>query len=87
MNWYVAEVLLQSAIEPKGTGYSPLIERSYFLVSADDETSANERAITAARSKQHSYTNAEGETVRWDFLKLERVREVMDKSLRDGTEV
>jgi hypothetical protein len=87
MNWYVAEALFQSAIAPQIASYSPLIERTYFLVSADAETAANEKAVTLARSKEHSYANAEGDTVQWSFLKIERVREVLDETLGDGTEV
>ena len=87
MNWYVAEALFQSTIDAAGPSYSPLVERSWFLVSADDEAAADAKAKRLAQSKQESYANADGESVRWVFLRIERLREVMDDVLTDGTEV
>jgi len=87
MNWYVAEAVFESGIEHSGSSYSPLIDRTWFLVSAEDEPSAEAKAEVLARSKEHSYANAEGETVHWTFSRIERLREVMDDQLGDGTEV
>lgn len=87
MNWYVAEAIFQSAIDEAGSSYSPLVEKSWFLVSADDEKAAESKAQVLARSKEHSYANGDGEKVRWLFLRIVRLREVMDERLADGTEV
>lgn len=87
MNWYVAEAIFQSAVAESGPNYSPLIERSWFLVSATDETAADAKAMALAQSKQESYVNADGAEVRWIFLRVERLREIMDECLADGTEV
>lgn len=87
MSWYVAEALFQSTIDEAGPSYSPLVEKSWFLVSADDEAAAHAKAMGLAQSKRESYANADGERVCWVFLRIERLREVMDELLTDGTEV
>jgi hypothetical protein len=87
MSWYVAEAIFKSTIEGANSSYEPLVEQSWFLVSADDETSAQTKASSLARSKEHAYTNAEGEKVSWVFFRLVRLREIMDDCLADGTEV
>jgi hypothetical protein len=55
MNWYVAEAVFESEIEHTSANYSPLIDRTWFLVSAEDEDSAGAKAVVLARSKEHSY--------------------------------
>src|SRR5690606_31529613 len=87
MNWYVAEAVFQSSIEKAGADYIPLIERSWFLVSAPNEANAHEKATTLAKGRRESYANADGEQVSWILLRVERVREVMDIELKDGTEI
>jgi len=87
MNWYVAEAVFQSSIEGVGTNYDPLVERSWFLVSAGSENAAREKAVLLGRSKEHSYSNSEGENVVWQLKTIENIREVMDEVLVDGTEV
>jgi hypothetical protein len=87
MSWYVAEALFQSTIDEASPGYSPLVERSWFLVSADGEAAAHAKATDLAQAKRESYANADGENVRWAFLHIARLREVMDDLLTDGTEI
>src|SRR3569623_1944144 len=40
MNWYVVEAVFESAVPNTGANYSPLLKRSWFLVSAKDESTA-----------------------------------------------
>jgi hypothetical protein len=87
MNWYVAEAIFRSAIDEAGPTYSPLVEKSWLLISADDEITAHVKATGVAQSRQAVYVNADGERIRWVFLRIGRVREVMDDLLVDGTEV
>lgn len=87
MNWHVAEAIFQSSIDGASADYLPLTERSWFLVSAEDEESALTKALELARARRESYVNADGENVHWAFVRIERVREIMDVELTDGTEV
>jgi hypothetical protein len=87
MNWYVAEAIFRSRIDGGSPGYVPLTERSWFLVSAPDEEVALGKATELAKAKSQSYANADGEEVLWVFVRIERVREIMDVELVDGTEV
>ena len=87
MNWYVAEAVFESVVEAAAPDYLPLVERSWFLISAPDEEMAQAKAVALATARQESYSNVAGETVRWPLRRIERVREVMDRVLGDGTEV
>ena len=87
MNWYVAEAMFKSSIDDAGPGYVPLAERSWFLISAADEETAHSKAVEIAKSRPESFANSEGEQVRWKFVRIERVREIMDAELVDGTEI
>ena len=87
MNWYVAEAVFNSIIDGAEDSYTPLIERSWFLVSADDESLAQAKAVALAEKRLDAYDNPAGERVRWVFQRIERLREVMDRELQDGTEV
>lgn len=87
MNWHVAEAIFQSSIDGASPEYVPLTERSWFLVSAPDEETALAKATELAKAKRESYANADGEPVHWVFVRIERVREIMDVDLVDGTEV
>jgi hypothetical protein len=87
MNWHVAEAVFQSSIESAGSNYEPLMERSWFLISAPDEETALKKATELAKARHESYANADGEQVHWTFVRIERVREIMDAELVDGTEI
>lgn len=87
MNWHVAEAIFQSSIERASSDYLPLTERSWFLVSAPDEETALAKATKLAAAKQELYANADGERVHWAFVRIERIREIMDVELVDGTEI
>ena len=87
LNWHVAEAIFQSSINGARPEYVPLIERSWFLISAPDEEAALSKATEFAKAKRESYANADGEVVDWVFVRIERIREIMDVELKDGTEV
>lgn len=87
MNWHVAEAIFQSSIDGARPDYAPFTEWSWFLISAPDEEAALAKATDLAKAKRESYANAAGELVRWVFVRIERVRQIMDVELGDGTEV
>ena len=87
MNWYVAEAVYESGLEHSGSKYSPLIDRTWFLVSAEDEPSAEAKADVLARSKEHSYANEKGQLVKWTFVRLVEVTEMIDQRFEDGAEL
>jgi hypothetical protein len=87
MNWHVAEAIFESSIDGASSDYVPLIEKSWFLVAAPDEETALRKANELAKARRESYANAEGEQVQRRFVRIERVREIMDAELVDGTEI
>ena len=87
MGWFVAEAIFVSDIADSKEQYDPLIEDCLFLVNAASDEEAKHKAEAVALTKQDAYENSSGETVRWKFVNIVRVREVLDEQLREGTEV
>lgn len=85
MNWYTAECLFRSVHE--NSNASQLLELRYFLLTAEDDESAKNKALELARRKQHSFVNVEGIVVEWIFQELVDVKEVLSKEISEGTEV
>ena len=61
------------------------------LVAAVDGLGHGEEAADAAdrvaRSKEHEYVGARGDTIRWTLHKVENVQELFDQCPGEGTEV
>jgi hypothetical protein len=86
MKWYVAVLVVASRVDD-GREDSPLVDLQYKLVRAADHESAYRRALGLGIAEAHSYKNADGANVSWEFAGLHDLREVLDDELRDGVEV
>ena len=86
--WYVATVILKCQIngQPKLPGEWTCIQSIYVLraVSADD---AYEQALQLGKEKETSYLNSDGGIVDWEFVGLENVEELSQKTITRNTEV
>jgi hypothetical protein len=85
-SWYVA-VLVVAARVSDDTDAVPLVDLQYKLILAADREAAYRRALELGAAETHSYENAEGAEVSWEFAGLHDLREVLDSELHDGVEV
>lgn len=86
MQWYTAQCLFRAVIHGSGK-QGQLLERRFFLLRADDERSAEKRALDLAKKKQHSYMASNGEKVEWVLQQVIDTKVIMAKRLEEGTEV
>ncbi len=85
--WFVADSVFHANRYVTDSTFTVVTERLLFLVTAVDQQSATERAVALAHSKEHSYTNAAGQPVRWSFVRLLDVTECIDQQFEDGAEL
>lgn len=83
---FVASIFLKS-IHPENTGDEWLWEEQLILVEAEDETDAYKIANEIGKGKEISFHNIKNETVKWIFVKTERVCLIKQTSLRSGMEL
>src|SRR5213594_1562417 len=84
--WYIAVLVVRSQFE-NGHGTAPLVDLQYRLIRAGSAEGAYTRALELGQLAGHTYRNAGGETVTWDFAGLHDLHEVVDAELSDGVEV
>jgi hypothetical protein len=48
---------------------------------------SSDKAETIAREKEHSYENEKGQQVKWQFVRLIEIIEMIDQRLEDGVEI
>src|ERR1039457_4205151 len=66
---------------------NPLWEEQIILIDSLTDEEAKHKAETFGKASQHSYSNADGETVNWRFVKVERACPIEPKTLVSGTEL
>lgn len=64
-----------------------LWERTVFLVRATTKELAEQYAQNLAKNKEIEYESANNDSVRWTFQGIERINELHDEAISDGTEV
>ena len=84
--YFFVSILYRSSIDGE-SGESDLWEEQIIAIRADSESEAHEKAMKFALSQEHSYFNENGENVRWEFHKIERIFFVESEKIEDGTEV
>src|SRR5688572_21159508 len=84
--WYSARILMEAS-HPDGHSEPKLFEDSVVLLRAGSIEEAATKATRQGKKAEHSYKNAEGETVRWEFREVLDVVEVLDAELVEGSEV
>ena len=83
--WFSAVLLFQSQVGP-GWDDEPNVDHQVRIVHAPTPEAAYQRAIALGHEHQHSYPNAAGERVEWQFLGLGEFTELVDAP-EDGSEV
>ena len=86
MQWYVAEVIVRCRVgkAPKGEA---LYDRQIKVLRASTAEAAYERALKLGTAENHSYTNAVGERVCWEFVGLGNLEALHENKISDGTEI
>jgi len=86
MMWYTACLFFEGVCDkPQEEGN--LWEERCVLVQGDDAAEVEQRARQIGEAGEHDYTTADGNFLRWHFRKVERVYQLIDDELQDGTEV
>jgi hypothetical protein len=84
--WYVARLLVRCQVGEDDPGPWTIDEQVHVLRAPDHET-AYEKALEFGKAESHSYENAAGKNVSWDFVGLAELDELLGKVIRDGTEI
>jgi hypothetical protein len=87
---YVA--ILINEISVDGPGHVPRYEESIVLLRAASNEDAERRALRHAHAAETSYTNTDGETVRWSFRELASIGPALEytfdeERLAEGVEI
>lgn len=86
--WYSASLLLKRTHPkvPVGTDES-LWEESIVLIEANCEAEARQQAEHLGRKENQRFQAVSGEEVRWDFVRITALYELLDDHVKNGTEV
>jgi uncharacterized protein DUF4288 len=85
-HWYSAVLVVRARVGDESPDGS-LIDHQVRLIQAVDAEAAYVRALALGPSAQHSYPNAEGVRVSWEFVGLADLDEIQAADLEDGVEV
>ena len=86
MKWYVAKVLLKCIVGKDQDG--PLtVDLQVRVLRAPDPEAAYEKAVSLGKREETEYKNSENETVRWVFLGLSDLEELLEEAIEDKTEI
>ena len=84
--WYGVTATYKAA-HPGQRRRRHLWERITFLIRAENDASAEIAARRVAEEKEHEYTTASGDMVRWVVQEIESVQSILDDDIDEGTEV
>jgi len=84
--WYSARLLFEAEVEGEDSD-DILCEESIYLVEADDDDDAEQKASEVGTQAQHEYANDKGQMVRWRFRRVLDVQELCEPRIAHGTEV
>jgi uncharacterized protein DUF4288 len=84
--WYLAVLVVASRVDD-GKSIKPLVDQQFRLIRATDPEAAYARALQLGAEEADSYLNSEGDRVRWEFVGLSDLTELLEQDLQDGTEV
>ena len=85
-NLFSANLLFRS-VHNNQLSPNVLWEESIILIEASHLLEATEKARCIGKTKEHAYLVANGDEVAWKFFTVERVFEIDDEILTDGTEL
>jgi Domain of unknown function (DUF4288) len=84
--WYSAALFFQG-VSQTHRAVETLWEEKLLLIDADSAEKAQSIAEQIGRASEHAYTSATQEDICWTFVCVERVYEIMDVGIKNGTEL
>lgn len=84
--WWCVTLLVKSIVKDEESGLW-LCDEQVRVIKATDFNSAFEKSIILGKNQEHSYENIYGQTVKWEFIGLRELREIVDETIGDGTEI
>jgi hypothetical protein len=84
--WYTANLLFKS-VHAASSQEDTLWEESIRLIKAETKDQAMEKAQALGRASPLTFSVQTGDKVTWVFVKVERIFEIDEESLKDGTEI
>jgi hypothetical protein len=84
--YFTASLLFKSVHTPSDHE-APVWEEQIILFEAEDASAAERKAAVYGKAHEVEYRNQADELVHWTFERIERVCEIQDDLLKDGTEL
>lgn len=84
--WYIATLIVQCIVEEESRSKITYDEQIR-AVRATDIDDAYAKAIELGHQEEHTYKNVYGKTVVWEFVGLEDLEKLFDKTIHHGTEM
>ena len=84
--WYVATLIVQCRVGDQQDGPFTCDEQIR-LIRAVDAEEAYQKALQLGKGEEVVYQNSDGEDVFWEFVGLEDLEELFDKTISDGREI
>lgn len=84
--WFTANLLFKSQRQAN-VNEGSLWEEQIILIEATNEAAAKQKAEHHGKAQENEYRNQAGELVHWSFEQVERLCEVEDVTLKDGSEL
>ncbi len=85
--WYSASLFFEGVHTDAQGKHENLWEESIYLIFADTQESASEKANAIGVKSQMNYAVSEKDSVNWRFIKVERIVPIDVDELKDGTEL
>jgi hypothetical protein len=85
-SWHVVRMTFEAVVAETSRA-RPLCEERTVLLRAADERDALQRARKYAKTEEHAYLNASGESVRWTFVGISSISTVFDDPAADHWEI
>ena len=84
MKWFAAVVVMECRVAKTNP---ELWDEQVRLIRATNAEAAFAEARRIGKTDEVSYKNADGETVRWKFVGLGALEQLLDRSIRSGSEI
>jgi len=84
--WYVVRLVVRCRVGEGDPGPWTIDEQVHVLRAPSHEM-AYEKSLQLGKAEEHSYENAAGEMVYWDFVGVAELDELLSPTIKDGTEI
>lgn len=86
MSWYAARIAVQCFVGENDPG-PWTVDEQIRVIEAATHDEAYDKAMRLGEQESHDYMNPYGERVRWVFLGVSDLEEILADRIKDGTEI